>query len=294
MPATLPQFFRLQAALTLSPADGDAPPRFAMTAYDGGLLQIAGMPVRVVVDLAGLKSVEQVKALLHHNTTQPVGHMTAVRIGSTIETEGVLSVPGPARDQIIQAQLGDFEWEASIGCTVDESQPIPRGQRVQVNGREFVGPIIVARRATLREVSFVGAGAGENTSAIIAATAVPISLKACQMADQVTTTETETEDTAPVAAPTEMEQLQALRAEIKADLAAIKAASDAMKQDQEGLARQRSAESVDTLAAQLGVSDPEMLSGLRSKAAAGEIKSNEVELHLLRASRANLRGFTPV
>lgn len=295
MPATLPQFFRLQAALTLSPAQGDQPPRFAMTAYDGGLLEIAGAPAPVVVDLAGVKPVEQVKALLHHDTSRPVGHMTAVRISNTIETEGVLSVPGEARDQIIQAQRGEFEWEASIGCVIGEKQLIPRGQRVQVNGRTLVGPLIVARRATLREVSFVGAGAGENTSATIAATAVPIPLKACSMSDESTKTtdETSTPPDATVQAES-LDELKALRAEIKADLAAIKAASDALKQDQENLARQRSAESVDTLAAQLGVSDSTLLVELKQKAAAGEIKSNEIELRLLRASRASLAGFQPL
>src|SRR5690606_35978478 len=43
------------------------------------------------------------------------------------------------------------------------------GKTVTVNGREFAGPVNVARRSNLSEVSFVGNGADDQTSASIAA-----------------------------------------------------------------------------------------------------------------------------
>jgi hypothetical protein len=48
---------------------------------------------------------------------------------------------------------------------------VPEGKTAQANGREFAGPVNVARRASLGEISFVVLGADENTSAEIAASA---------------------------------------------------------------------------------------------------------------------------
>src|SRR5690606_34964596 len=53
----------------------------------------------------------------------------------------------------------------------DQVEFVPEGKTVQVNGREVAGPVNVARRASLGEISFVVLGADDNTSAQIAATA---------------------------------------------------------------------------------------------------------------------------
>ncbi|MGD9857365.1 MAG: Mu-like prophage major head subunit gpT family protein [Planctomycetaceae bacterium] len=172
--SSAPRSFRLQASWNLLPEDKGKPRRFRMLAYDGGLLRITGAPAPVIVDLSLLKASAQVKALLQHDSKRPVGHMDRVEITTQIVTEGTLSVSGKDADSVVQAQGNGFEWEASIGVDVEGGyEAVPRGRTVHVNGRDFPGPVLVARRGKLTEISFVGKGAGENTLALVAAAAVP-------------------------------------------------------------------------------------------------------------------------
>lgn len=280
--------FLLTAALAFGKpdADGQSPKRFTMRAYDGGLLR---MPEgKVVVDLAGVKPVNQVKALLHHDAKRPVGHMERLDIGHEIAAEGVLSIPG-ASDEIAAAQRDGFEWEASIGCTVESFETIRAGQTVNVNGRSFAGPLLVARKTILREISFVGVGAGEHTSAALAAVAVPF--KDSDMADAVKPDDTKVP---PVA--DHGEEVKALRVELKAALDALKVREDAIQTERESIHRDQLVGSVDRICAQYGHADDELKAELKKKAAAGEIKENEIELSVLRASRGQryVAGFQPI
>lgn len=262
-----------------------------MEAYDGGLLRLEGVPVPVVVDLTGLQAHGQVKALLHHDPSRPIGHMERVVIGATVAAEGSLSVAGPDRDHVIEAQRGGFEWEASIGLTVDRSEKVPPGRLVTVNGRQFRGPLVVVRSAKLREITFTGSGAGENTSATIAAMAAPLADSI--MADELeTATDTQNADGAatPCTDPT-LDELKALRAEVKSDLDLLRQERAALQAERDAVSRERTAAHVDSVAAQLGLTGHEILADLRAKAASGEIKETDVELQLLRASRKGVGGL---
>lgn len=297
-----PEYLTLAASLRMQPADGDTPRRFSMAAYDGGLLRLANFPVPVVVDLAGLESSDQVKALLYHDPARPVGHMESVRVtNDRLEADGVLSVPAHA-DEILAAQQRGFEWEASIGASIGRGslERVPAGRTVTVNGREFRGPLAVARKTRLREISFVGAGAGENTAALAASLAVPYTEPA--MADDNTPVAETDDDANKVTAQTGdgdgkqiLAEVQQVRESLAAEMSAIKAEAQKLADEREALRRERLAESVDRVAAQYGVSDGEILASLRQKAEAGEVAETDVELQLLRASRnQRLAGFQPL
>ena len=62
-----------------------------------------------------------------------------------------------------------FPWQASIGASVEEFEFVKEHQKVMVNGKEHMGPLNVARKATLGEISFVDLGADGQTQATIAA-----------------------------------------------------------------------------------------------------------------------------
>ena len=59
--------------------------------------------------------------------------------------------------------------EGAYGTRLETIADVPKGRTVSANGREFDGPIHVARRATLGEISFVDLGADGQTSASVAA-----------------------------------------------------------------------------------------------------------------------------
>jgi hypothetical protein len=80
-----------------------------------------------------------------------------------------------------------FPWQASIAAVVEEFEFIKENQKTIVNGREFLGPVNVVRRATLGEISFVDLGADGQTSASVAAAAPQFSQEHTKMDENVTT-----------------------------------------------------------------------------------------------------------
>src|SRR5690606_7366714 len=74
------------------------------------------------------------------------------------------------RDAEEAAQISDQggRWRASVGIDIDaeEVEYLSDGEIVEVNGREFEGPIFVFRSTKLKEVSFVPIGADASTSAV--------------------------------------------------------------------------------------------------------------------------------
>ncbi len=149
------------------------PRRFKILAYSGGLLPVEGFEHPVVVDLNGLKA-GAVPIVLNHRveTDSTVGEATnIVNTGRNLSLAG--QVTGQSQqvlDVLSQADAG-HRWQASIGCLVHSTQDIPAGEVVTVNGQQFRGPVIIARRSTLRETSVLPVGADSHTSVNLAASA---------------------------------------------------------------------------------------------------------------------------
>lgn len=156
-------------------ASSGAPPRFRAIAYNGGPLRVAGYPLPVVVDLEGLDGVEPPKPILRdHVVSQAVGHADRIVVANgQIVLEGLLSnVTSAAAQEVIAAAKNGFPWAASIGVAIERLVEVPRGSTVRVNGREQAGPVLVARRGTLREISLVAVGADAEATVRIAASAI--------------------------------------------------------------------------------------------------------------------------
>ncbi|MBX3751876.1 MAG: hypothetical protein KF897_17495, partial [Opitutaceae bacterium] len=161
--------------------DASAPAlrRFSMTAYTGGPMMLAGWPHPVVVDLAGLQvaggGAKSRPILKDHNRSLIVGHTDAVRIeGSQLLVSGVISGAGPVAREIVESSRNGFPWQASLGAMAQPGgmEFIAKGKKAVANGREFEGPVHIARRSVLGEVSFVALGADDNTTASVAAAAI--------------------------------------------------------------------------------------------------------------------------
>ncbi len=136
---------------------------------------MAGFPLPVVVDLTGLSIPSQVRPILidHDDTADGVlGQTESIVIdsesGQLVASGSVLGASDQAR-RVTEMALAGYQWQASIGALVVERENVEAGRQVVVNGQTFTGPVIVARRATLREISFVPTGADDATSARIAA-----------------------------------------------------------------------------------------------------------------------------
>ena len=161
--------------LEAAPADGEAQRlrRFTMTAYTGGAMQLAGWRYPVVVDLEGLQIGRQRRPIpLDHQRDVDfvMGQTDSVAVmNDQLIVAGHVMGDSPKARQVIALADKGFAWQASIGARAEQVEFVPEGKTSQANGREFPGPVNIARRATLGEISFVVLGADENTSAQIAA-----------------------------------------------------------------------------------------------------------------------------
>jgi hypothetical protein len=80
-----------------------------------------------------------------------------------------VSGTGPTAQEIIATSENGFPWQASLGALADRMVFIAEGRTATANGREFSGPLSIARKSTLGEISFVALGADDETSAHVAA-----------------------------------------------------------------------------------------------------------------------------
>ncbi|MDD4890375.1 MAG: Mu-like prophage major head subunit gpT family protein [Phycisphaerae bacterium] len=151
----------------------DAPKRFSMVAYTGTAMRIAGYYDPVVVDLAGLKAEAPFPILRDHDLSNIVGHADEAEVAATVKVSGVISGVGPTAAEVLGSAKQGFPWKASIGAMPAEGglEYVGDGVSTKVNGKTFKGPLTIARKATLREVSFVAVGADGRTSVKVAATA---------------------------------------------------------------------------------------------------------------------------
>jgi hypothetical protein len=166
------------ATITLAAADppveGDDKPalrKFSMVAYTGGAMRLGGWPYPVVVDLAGLRVTRKSRPILKdHDRGSIVGHTDDIKINErSLEVAGVISGVGATAQEVIATSENGFPWQASLGASADKVVFIPEGKAAKANGRDHTGPVYIARKSTLGEVSFVALGADDNTEARVAA-----------------------------------------------------------------------------------------------------------------------------
>ncbi len=145
--------------------------KFSMTAYTGGAMRLGGWPYPVVVDLAGMRVTRKSRPILKdHDRGSIVGHTDDIAItDKSLEVAGVISGVGATAQEVIATSENGFPWQASLGASADKVVFIPEGKTANANGRELKGPVYVARKSTLGEVSFVALGADDDTEARVAA-----------------------------------------------------------------------------------------------------------------------------
>lgn len=159
--------------------------RFTMLAYSGGPLTLVDYPLPVVVDLAGMKIAAQTIPVVNNHGAKPIGETDRLTITARgLEAAGIIDTTTDDGQLITAANKGGIAWEASIGASVQTMEQYGKGEAVQVNGRTFNGPIYVARKTTLKDLSITrrGADVGKTIVTIAAST----SPKGSPMSEDVT------------------------------------------------------------------------------------------------------------
>lgn len=156
-----------------APLEGKEPgPRsFRARAYTGGPVRLPSLDLPVVFDLSALEVSPQVPALRNHNPNMLVGHLTDhTNDGRELWAAGLLSAGNQHSREIAAASDNGFPWSVSVGIEPRSLLKLHAGQSIEINGRQFEGPLYVAT-GRLREISFVPAGADPGAFGRLAAEA---------------------------------------------------------------------------------------------------------------------------
>lgn len=146
-------------------------PTFKGIAYTGGMMVLNGWLYPVVVDLAGLRLSKRSRPILKdHDQKSIVGHSeTITSDGKKLGVEGVVSGVGDAAREVVDTSKNKFPWRLSVGAHTQKMTYVEDGETAEANGQTFKGPVYMARKAVLGEISFVALAADDNTTVKVAA-----------------------------------------------------------------------------------------------------------------------------
>ena len=166
--------FHATVALDLEAKGADGAvrrPTFAIKAYTGAVMPVAGFYSPVIVELSGLKSArEKLPILLDHDSSRIIGQTDGITIdASGVALTGSITGEDDSSTSVITHARNGFEWQASIGASIVRQEFLKTGEKAVVNGREVAGPLLIARESRLFETSFVAIGADPQTTASVAA-----------------------------------------------------------------------------------------------------------------------------
>jgi phage head maturation protease len=174
-----PQIIAMSApvdVIAAAAATGDEPaklPTFRMEAYNGGPISQPWSDIPLIVDLEGMELRASVPAFLNHDNAQAVGHTTSVEVkgNKRLIAEGVISRTTPAAADVVASGKNGYPWQASIQASISAREFVDAGKSAKANGKNWPGPVLIARKTKLMEISFVDIGADDTTAATIAAQA---------------------------------------------------------------------------------------------------------------------------
>jgi len=202
-------------------ADGEsvALPTCQGTAYTGGLLRQGFSSFPIVIDLETLKTNAQIPLLKQHDPEQIVGHAAPEISAQRVRIkDGVISGVSDAAKEVVAVGKNKFPWQLSVGANrgvKGRYEFVEKGDAAKVNGRNWSGPLYVARDMELVEVSFVPIGADTKTSATIAAALYREELSVKTFAQWLEENECDSED------KLKPRMAKILRAQYDAEIAAL-------------------------------------------------------------------------
>lgn len=163
--------FVLQAALDYQPADDqNTLPRVEIIANVGNPMRLPGIPIPVVCVMGGGVFEQDVTPiLLEHNNSRRLGHTTEQSLTPVIKANGVLSCANDDVEKVKADAKNGFRFQASIGAVVDDGYILKPGQSATVNNKRLQGPLLVATKYRIREITLTAVGADGGTSVKIAA-----------------------------------------------------------------------------------------------------------------------------
>lgn len=271
---------RLTAPVTLkaSAGSGDGPVPVDIVAYNGGMMHVPGIG-KVVINIEGLEIPETITLLADHDSSRAgvVGSGQVLSASSNIVVTGSISRQSEAGQNIIALHKDGVRWQASVGVDMHSRQRIQAGQSITVNGQNIVSPpggMTYVASGVLKELTICALGCDPTTSVTIAAQDTGHkAMTFTQWLEERGFNQTDLDET----------QVASLRAMYVAE----------RRQETNDGQRQHLLDTIDRLSAQYNCGE-DTLQGLRLQAQAGGIDESDIELEMIRKSRARgVADFQP-
>jgi len=159
--------FRLSMELKNS-KDEKGLTKLSFQGYSGAPVNLSdyGLKYPMIYNVNGIENKDSIPILYEH--WYPLGHTTVLsKTDSSVSGEGVASYPSDIRDTVIGALDNGFPFESSMGLRIENQDHITfleKGQKRIINGAERVGPMYVAEKSVLKEMTITMSGRDSNTS----------------------------------------------------------------------------------------------------------------------------------
>lgn len=139
-------------------------------AYSGGCLNQYWSSCPIVIDLAGMDIAAQIPLMYNHyyEPSARLGEVTVSNDGKILRCEGGVDIDSP-RGKFIADAGKKISWQLSIGAEIKQYHYVKEDETVEVNGKSFSGPLYLADKTLLREISVCAIGADPETNLHIAA-----------------------------------------------------------------------------------------------------------------------------
>lgn len=144
--------------------DSADPTRFAGVCYSGGVVPNYGMFGDIAIDLATLQQPgKALFSLVNHDPNQRAGKCVISNDGRQVSIDGTF-MSTPAGSQVAREFAEGAPWEFSVRIN-GRPDVFEQPTTIDLNGRAMTVDTVF-RNASVREVSFVPAGADPNTQAV--------------------------------------------------------------------------------------------------------------------------------
>lgn len=168
IPASALMLAQGEGSFEIEPASDDKtkPRRWKMDANSGRVIPHPYFG-KFAVDMSGMKIGRQKKPVHEdHKTELKVGFSDTVAIDKKFHVRaGGAFLMNDTHAQKVMSNADDgYPFQASIFPFPDEIEFVQPGETALVNGMNMKGPGAILRKSRLRELSFCGLGADENTS----------------------------------------------------------------------------------------------------------------------------------
>jgi len=135
--------------------------------YSGSPVDLSdyGLDAPMIYNIEGITFKQSVPILHEHWT--PIGHTTSVtKNADSLQGKGLTSYPSDARDMVVTALENGFPFEGSMGLRIVNEKDVTylkEGEKRSINNRVVTGPLYVAERSVLKEMTVTLSGRDSDT-----------------------------------------------------------------------------------------------------------------------------------